>query len=361
MSYSSSLLCFLLSSLACNTRLLAGELPFHKASTPLLQYTGRIDYTDPEQPRLWNAGSYVLAGVRGDSCAFIIRDQHRWGKNRNYLEIVVDRVHAYRIQLKQDTDTIGIALSGGPDARHQVMICKNTEANIGYIAVGGVLATALIDLPAPPARRIEFIGNSITCGTGSDQSAVPCDKGEWYDQHNAYFSYGPVTARVLGANWHLSSVSGIGLMHSCCDMSVIMPQVFDKINMAGNELVWDFSRYIPDVVTICLGQNDGIQDSASFCSNYEKFIGQIRSHYPKATIICLSSPMADSTLLAFMKKSLGSLVAARRRSGDQKVHAYFFSRRYHAGCGDHPSLEEHRQIAAELTGFIGETMGWKSR
>jgi len=56
------------------------------------------------------------------------------------------------------------------------------------------------------------------------------------------------------------------------------------------------------VVTICLGQNDGKQDSTIFCDNYISFIMQLRDYYPKATIICLSSPMADSSLAAFMKE-----------------------------------------------------------
>ena len=61
---------------------------------------------------------------------------------------------------------------------------------------------------------MEFIENSITCGTGSDQSVVPCDKGVRQDQHNAYLSYSPAVARSFNAQWQLSAVSGIGLMHS---------------------------------------------------------------------------------------------------------------------------------------------------
>ena len=71
-----------------------------------------------------------------------------------------------------------------------------------------------LPLSPKPVRRMEFIGNSITCGTGSDQSVVPCDKGVWQDQHNAYLSYGPAVARSFNAQWQLSAVSGIGLMHS---------------------------------------------------------------------------------------------------------------------------------------------------
>ena len=81
-----------------------------------------------------------------------------------------------------------------------------------------------------------------------------------------------------------------------------MPQVFDKINMRSDSIAWVFNRYIPDVVTICLGQNDGIQDSTVFCTNYINFIKQVRQQYKKANIVCLTSPMADEKLVAVLKK-----------------------------------------------------------
>jgi len=39
--------------------------------------------------------------------------------------------------------------------------------------------------------------------------------------------------------------------------------------LRGDTITWDFKAYQPDVVTICLGQNDGPkQDSTLFCSTY---------------------------------------------------------------------------------------------
>jgi len=156
----------------------------------------------------------------------------------------------------------------------------------------------------------------------------------------------------------LSAVSGIGLMHSCCNMDVIMPPVFDKISMRNDTIPWDFNKYQPAVVTVCLGQNDGIQDSALFCDNYIAFVKRLRNYYPAATIICLSSPMADASLAVFMKKTLTTVVRKINIEGDKKVTKYFFSKQYSKGCDWHPDLDEHRQIAAELTKFIRTTMKW---
>jgi lysophospholipase L1-like esterase len=216
----------------------------------------------------------------------------------------------------------------------------------------------LLELPRRPARRIEFIGNSITCGTGSDLSETPCDSGQWYDQHNAYQSYGPQTARNLDADWHLSAVSGIGLIRSCCEMDITMPRVFDKINMRDNSGEWDFSGFHPDVVTIALGQNDGKQDSVAFSEAYVAFVAEVRALYPGAAIVCLSSPMADEGLNAVLQNYLTGVVNRANESGDERVYKYFFSKRYNRGCGDHPDLQQHGEIARELTAYIKSIMRW---
>ncbi len=338
-----------------NARQQNDSIKFFAADHPYIQYTGRIDFTDPKLPRFWQPGVYISTKFIGSSCEIILNEEELWGKNHNYLEVIVDG-KAARLQTKAKCDTIRIKnLSPG---EHSLVICKNTEANIGYLELVGIRCKQLIKPVAKPVRKIEFIGNSITCGTGSDLSEISCGKGVWQDQHNAYMSYGAVTARTLNAQYHLSAVSGVGLMHSCCNMDIIMPPVFDKISMRNDTIDWNFNNYQADVVTICLGQNDGIQDSTAYCNNYIAFIKQLRGYYPKATIVCLTSPMADASLAIFMKKTLTAIVSKVNKNGDKKVAKYFFSKQYHNGCDHHPDLAEHRLIANELTGFIKKKMKW---
>jgi len=45
-------------------------------------------------------------------------------------------------------------------------------------------------------------------------------------------------------------------------------------------------------------------------------------------------------------------------SGDKKVYSYIFARQYSGGCDYHPSLEEHKLIAEELTTEIKKIMNW---
>ncbi len=333
------------------------KLVMYKPDHSFIQYTGRIDFSHPQLPRYWQPGVYFSFRFKGKSCEVLLHDEMLWGSNHNYIEVVVDG-KAWRLQTKTKTDTLSLAPYLTGDGIHSVTITKNTEANIGYMELAGIRCREMMPPGPKPKRKMEFIGNSITCGASSDRSEVPCGKGKWHDQHNAYFSYGAITARTLGAQYHLSSVSGIGLMHSCCGMDIVMPQVYDKVSMRDNAIAWDFSAYQPDIVTVCLGQNDGMQDSAAFCKNYIDFLKKLRGYYPGATFILLSSPMADAQLKRFMEKVINAVQTERRKEGDAKIEQYIFKRQYVAGCDYHPSLEEHQLIATELINFINQTIPW---
>ncbi len=333
------------------------EVKFFSADHPNFQYTGRIDFSNPELPRFWAPGVYIQATFEGDSCVIEVNDEVLYGSNHNYISVQVDELPVQRIKLSGAHNVLKVA-DGVGEGSHNLTISKSTESGIGYLEFVGLHCENLLEPTPKPERKIEFYGNSITCGTGSDLSEIPCDSAQWYDQHNAFMSYGPVTARMLDAQWMLSSVSGIGLMHSCCDMDIVMPDVYDKLNMRDNKFEWDFSEYQPDVVTVALGQNDGIQDSTEFCTRYVDFVHTLRGKYKDAKIILLTSPMGDETLTLTLKNYLASVTETLHKEGDENVHTFFFSRSFNNGCGGHPDLVQHQEIAGELAGFLSGLMEW---
>lgn len=333
------------------------KLNFYSPDHPLIQYTGRIDFSDPGLPRFWQPGVYIAFRFKGKECEIVLNDEVLWGNSHNYIELVVDGKE-HRLQMKSKCDTISLSPYVSGKGVHSAIVCKNTEANIGYLELAGIRCRELVKPQPKPKRKIEFIGNSITCGMGNDDSEIPCGKRNWYDQHNAWLSYGALTARNVNAQYHLSSVSGIGLMHSCCNLDIIMPTVFDKVSMRNNAIQCDFTNYQPDIVTVCLGQNDGVQDSAAFCTNYISFMRQLRQYYPKATFILLSSPMADEKLRNFLRQSINAVRSQLAQAGDNKIFTHVFEKQYIGGCDAHPSGEEHKQIARELITVIRNIMNW---
>jgi hypothetical protein len=338
----------------------SGERPgsgerWFAADDPRIQYMGRVDFSNPRLPRFWSPGVTIRVRYRGARCRIVVHDQGQDDKTHNYVVILEGSVEVYRVKLHGRIDTL--AIPGNGREEHLVTLCKATEG-IAWMEVAGVLADSLLPPEALPGRRIEFIGNSITCGAGSDTHEIPCGEGQWYDQHNAWMSYGALTARLLKAQWHLTAVSGIGLIHSCCEMAITMPEVFDRMDVRGNQGDWDFSRYQPDVVTVCLGQNDGIQDSTAFCGAYVRFLGHLRRVYPRARLVLLTSPMGNAGLTTVLKRYIGGVVETMREAGDKEVSSYFFSKQWSKGCGGHPDIGEHLEIARELTAYLSQLMNW---
>lgn len=333
----------------------------------VVTFVGRVDRTVADAPRQWAAGAYFTFAFDGTGCEIDINDQNIYGNGYNYLEVIVDGGAPVRFATQgvRNTIIIGkaqcadgdtavnvVALHADlPKGYHTVMVVRDTETGMGYTELAAIRTTGISQWTPAATFKMEFIGNSITCGAEAYLYLVPYGEGTWYDRHRAYESYGARTARALGAQWALTSVSGIGLIHSCCDMTVVMPQVYDKVALSTNEVDYDFG-YTPDVITICLGQNDGIQDSTAFCTAYVEFVGKLHQYYPEARFVLLSSPMANDELTLFMKRMLPAVAAQANADGDCKISCFFFSRSYNSGGGGHPDMAEHALIADELTEYL---------
>lgn len=341
-----------------NSQASNGSVPnFIPANNRDIQYIGRVDFSNPLAPKFWAPGVYIKAKFKGTYCNAVIKDQNLYGKYNNFLEIRIDHGTPTRIQTTGKSEDISLAKNLTPGV-HNVTICKDTESGIGYVEFIGFQCDSLLPPAREPKRKIEFIGDSITCGFGDDTTQEPCGKGQWFDQHNAYLSYGPITARALHAQWHISAYSGIGLIHSCCNMTFTMPELWNTVNLQLNGPIYNVKQYQPDVVTICLGQNDGVQPEQEFVDGYVQFISMLRKAYPKAEIICLTSPMADTTLNTALQKYLTTIVNRCHSLGDNRVHKFFFSQSWHGGCGGHPDLDGQRAMANELTAYLKTRMHW---
>lgn len=341
-----------------------------------ITFIGRVDRTDSLGPRQWGAGAYFTFAFDGAGCDVELRDERLYGNSYNYLEVVIDgeSVGRFRTLGAQNRLTIGrpqtpavadtaIKLIAVADSlapgRHTVLIARDTESAMGYTQLCSVSAPGLEQWRPEARLKMEFIGNSITSGMDCYTDEIPYGQGVWYDRHRAYYAYGPRAARALGAEWSLASVSGIGLMHSCCDHKYVMPQIYDKVDLVDNKIGYDFA-YQPDVVVCALGQNDGEQDSTAFATAYVDFIRVIRQRNGNADIALISSPMANDTLRAYFRKMLPAIAAEAETQGlageSGSIPFHIYEKSYNGGGSDHPSMDEQAVIADELVAFLRETL-----
>jgi hypothetical protein len=284
----------------------------------------------------------------------------------NYLQYEVNGEYREKVRIRGGAKVV-VHVEAGRKGRNDVWVYKATEANTGPIFISAVSGWGLKSLERPHAPLIEFIGNSITCGALSDPSGVPCGKGVYQDQHNAYFAYGPRVARALKANFILSSVSGIGIYRNWNSDGPTMPQVYEKADFQFAGLrMWDFSLFTPDVVSIALGTNDysngdGVRvrtgfDSTAFVGHYVDFVKLVKSKYPGARIALLSSPMVSGDKREQFQRCLMAVQASIDRAfpADKPVAVHFAAAMTPHGCSFHPSVEDHGVIAEELVPFFKE-------
>lgn len=328
-------------------------LPVNDAA---IQYTGRIDKSDNNVYRFSSPGVYIKAKFTGTFCEFDMASND----TRNYIEIIVDNLEPQRILVDSARKTY-VAAKGLKNGEHSILICKDTESAVGSLLFYGFRCEKLVQFPEP-TRKIECYGNSITCGAKMLTGEM-CDLSStnWNAPNKAYSAYGAVAARALNARYHLTSVSGIGLVHSCCNMTNTMPTTYDRLFLEkADSKKWDFNAYIPDVVTICLGQNDGtdVVLSDKFQNDYINFVKTLRVKYPSATFFLLTSPMADSTLFGAMKTSIDKVITQLNTEGISQIFKIEMPYNLTNGCQTHPNEAEHVIIANVLVKNIKEKMGW---
>lgn len=158
--------------------------------------------------------------------------------------------------------------------------------------------------------KLEYIGDSITCGYGIDGVFEKDNFDTKIERPDLGYAYN--TAKKLDAQFHCVSWSGIGITSTYIDPSIdevdniwTMPAVWPytdrsaQIRLGLEPEVWDASQYEPDAVVINLGTNDQsytrhiLNREKTFICNYRKLMEEVHRRSPKANIMCCLGVMGQ--------------------------------------------------------------------
>lgn len=175
-------------------------------------------------------------------------------------EIILDR------RLEKRDEKIEISKAG----RHVFRILKLSESDDSTMYVCRIEAKngEKVEAPAEKEKKIEFIGDSITCGYGVEG----CGKEEEIyttATENATKAYAYLTAQKLGWDWSLVSKSGAGIISGYTpdgkrNRDNLLPQYYESVGCSmlpfedgtkPADIRWSFS-FKPDLIVINLGTND---------------------------------------------------------------------------------------------------------
>lgn len=325
---------------------------------------------------------FVMKGKRAE--AVILSDPDSWDQaNKGVLGIFVTDGSDTSIGAIPEEPNQRITLShcenhivlfDSPEEKTvTVRVMKFSECAFGYAGLKRLeIDGTLLDVPSTPLRdqlKLEFIGDSITCGYGIE--------GVWEKdtfttaQERPDKAYAFLTAKALGADIQLCSWSGIGLISNYVDPETIMlPDTHwlmqanwpytDKslsLRLGLEPEVWDGSKYQPDIVVIHLGTNDiswvrGMEERRlEYTAQLRHLIEAVHRRSPKAKICCCLGIMGEALndsvkeAVELFKKDFPTVTAK----------AVLFTQQLESdgiGADWHPSALTHKKAAALLAAAL---------
>ena len=303
----------------------------------------------------WSASGFELYGkLEGDILVSAYVDI---GPSAAYFEVVVDgdRENARQVCLNVGEGDYYL-VQGLPKGYHFIEVSKRTESQFNALLLQEITYTGILEAPPEPVRRIEFIGDSITCGQGYEVQGQITDYPGSEDGVNAYTGQ---TARALQAEYQVIGLSGWGAFGGGGTDQNRLSRVYEYASYrrmgAGK---WDFSVWQPDAVVINLGTNDfnyrnegHPMTAADYKAEVKNLIRMVRANNPKATIFWAYGMMGTH-----MQEEILDAIDELKADGET-VHYVRLPENWDGGDA-HPSKVGHAAAAEVLTKAMRETLGW---
>ncbi len=276
----------------------------------------------------------------------------------NYFMVYIDDQEPIPVRIEKD-GWYTIATDLDPDVRHTVRVLKSSMCNAGAAYIHRVRLSEgakLYSVPVTTTRKIQVIGDSITCGYGTRWDGIEEDEVTMYQGGDN--SYAVLLAEQLNAELEVIAISGGGVGNNAGDKPYSVIPSYKQQDM-HNGIECDFSKFVPDVVVIALGTNDQGHENppSEFIANGADFVRFIRQQYPDALIVWTYGVMGDS-----YSTHIEEMIVDLRAEGEKNV--YYLQTTAPTmdeapfGQHGHPGQKTHIRMANELEAFIRDLTGW---
>jgi lysophospholipase L1-like esterase len=333
------------------------------ADDPRVRITGRVDSSHADRVRIGYPG--VALRLRFEGTALAMRADATTPDV--YFDVSVDGglPRVLRLAAGQADAALAEGLAGGV---HTVELVHRNETWQGVVGVLGFLTDAggrLLEPEPRPARRLLFVGDSVTCGENVDRAAGACrkDASHW----NAAGSYGLRLARSLGAEAHLVCYGGRGLTRDWQGRTDVpnAPRFFELALPEDGGAAWDHAAFTPDAVVVSLGTNDfsaaagALPEREAWVSAYVAFVRWIRALHPSAGVVLTEGAIvSDDPARAARTVLRDFLDETVRRLGDARVVHARAAHQPGDACDAHPTAEQHAAMARELEPYVRAAASW---
>ncbi|ORX65058.1 hypothetical protein BCR32DRAFT_330447 [Anaeromyces robustus] len=298
-----------------------------------------------------------------------------YGDDKQYIDVITTKSI---MELKIEFDEI---------AEHVIRLMKVSECHKGSIYINEIKTDSDSIRPtAAKNKKIEFIGDSITCAFGALDT-----EGEFTTRtEDGTKSYAYKVAQKFDVDYSIFGFSGYGIysgfsFNGIRNPDFLVPPHYDKLgelkwneehpeatNIVMANIKWDASEFIPDLIVINLGTNDDLYvryindektkeiEKINFSNEYKKFIKHVRSIHPNSEILCTIGVMGQD----FFPLIENVVSTYCKETNDNKINVFKFNiqniEKNGIGIMDHPNALSQVDAAIELIEEIEKRYGWKS-
>ena len=280
------------------------------------------------------------------------------------------------LNARMETPESRVTVFEGAEKRDaQIRLIKLSECTQSLMALSGIDTDGEITPLPEKELKMEFIGDSITCGYGVEGKSA--EESFTTATENAAKGYAFLTAEALGADAVLTCFSGHGLISGYTgdpavrNSTELVPPYYEKegrnayrlpSGRLAEEIPRDFAAFRPAYVVINLGTNDlswcgqNPERGALYAKEYIAFLKTVRRNNPQARILCALGVMGTG-LNGTMRKAVEDYC---RETGDREVRILELEEQNAArdglGSDSHPSAVTQRRLAERVTRELREWM-----
>lgn len=348
-----------------------------------VKITGRTIFRNHIRYLGYSATSVSFRFTGKSAAATLISDPDNWpSENHAWIAVYIndEAQPSQRIELTQEQQTISL-YEAEEEKSVTITIMKYSEPEYAVCGVESITIDSdkLLSPPGPKQRKIQIIGDSITCGYGIEGSID--DMVHNTASENPARAYSVLTARNLDADLEIVAWNGKGVISSYIgddqntpEQSWLVPMLYQYTDAGCCRQYfheekekwekWDCRKFTPDLVMVFLGTNDASytrelpERNREFSSGYQELLLDIHTKHPAAKILCMLGTM-DARLCPTVEEAVASFASSHPEAEvsylplphqlDEDGLATFW----------HPTPATHQKIAALVTEHIKNMMDWE--
>jgi hypothetical protein len=335
------------------------EYRIHPEGNSTITFFGRTLYDAPLQAMFfnWTASGFMLAfkGTQVDVETVAFSETYPGeGPNLPYISVFLDGqpMPLHTLRVEEGVQRLQLYAGDQPQA-HTLRVVKRSENSKGRLGLKSVRVEGQLTAASPrqSTLKLEFIGDSITCGFGNDMAVE--DTIFNVAKENAFTAYPAVTAELLGADYQCVCISGIPLCWAVDPEYRIHLPEFDgftppvrtmedyyaftdrnhqeSVGMCEAFTPWDFQCFRPDAIIVNLGTNDSFRlrvsgcmpvEEAHFTNRYVAFLHQLRRLNGAGPVLACIMGSMDYYLYDAIEKAVAQY---RNETGDSRVFCMKFA------------------------------------